>query len=251
MHDIFKAYRGFVNEDLLTEALEDLGLPQKIINYIRNSFDKSVSEKALTWYGTTLKKSGSLPFNAADLVKTIGYLEIALSADELDLDAMDMENLDLDELARQNKVFVNNYQQLVSEFREEPYYKRAKSAYKYLSRIKKWYDKNGYVLKTHGGGLLSTYNAIKQNSPNNRTEPITRIEAMMSVAERDLIISPLGNAVQGSYQPISALLTIDESYLGLLNAAETIWDAYNIAEKTVSKLEVDDQKIIKFNDGFY
>ena len=251
MHDIFKAYRGFVNEDLLTEALEDLGLPQKIINYIRNSFDKSVSEKALTWYGTTLKKSGSLPFNAADLVKTIGYLEIALSADELDLDAMDMENLDLDELARQNKVFVNNYQQLVSEFREEPYYKRAKSAYKYLSRIKKWYDKNGYVLKTHGGGLLDVYNAIKQNSPNNRTEPITRIEAMMSVAERDLITSPLGNAVQGSYQPISALLTIDESYLGLLNAAETIWDAYNIAEKTVSKLEVDNQKIIKFNDGFY
>ena len=74
MHDIFKAYRGFVNEELLTEALEDLGLPQMIINYIRNSFDESVSEKALTWYATNFKKSGSLNFNSAELVNHIGYL---------------------------------------------------------------------------------------------------------------------------------------------------------------------------------
>ena len=252
MHDIFKAYRGFVNEGLLTEALEDLGLPHRIVNYIRNSFDESVPEKALTWYGTTLKKDGTLPFNAADLVKTIGYLQRALSTDdELDLDAMDLEGLDLDELTRQNEVFVNNYQQLVSDFREGSSYKRAKSAYKYLNRIKKWYDKNGYVLKTYDGSLLELYNSLKQNSPNNRTEPITRLEAMTAMAERELLISPLIGAVQGTYQPISALLAIDDSYLGLLNAAESIWIAYRIAEETVSKLEVDKQKIIKFNDGFY
>ena len=56
MHDIFKAYRGFTNQGLLTEALEDLGLSDKIVNYIRNSFDDRVSEKALTWYGSLLKK---------------------------------------------------------------------------------------------------------------------------------------------------------------------------------------------------
>mgnify|MGYP003641068401 FL=1 len=82
MHDIFKAYRGFTNQGLLTEALEDLGLSDKIVNYIRNSFDDRVSEKALTWYGSLLKKDQNMPVNAADAIKTVRYLQKSLSEEE-------------------------------------------------------------------------------------------------------------------------------------------------------------------------
>ena len=253
MHDIFKAYRGFTNQGLLTEALEDLGLSDKIVNYIRNSFDDRVSEKALTWYGSLLKKDQNMPVNAADAIKTVRYLQKSLSEEELDLDDAEAKGLldDLDEYERQKDKYILYYQEAVNNFRAKPTYRNAKSVLKTLKSIRKAYAKKGYVFKTNDTKLLELYNAIKANSPNKRTEPVTRFDVMMAMAERDILLGPMISTVQGSYQPISSLLAVDDSYLGMLNAATTIWDANRLANEVYDKLERDELIEHKFDDGYY
>lgn len=240
MQDLFEAFRRYEAYEglpLLTEALEDIGLPPVVVTEIRKIF-VDVEPRALTWFGNLVMNDGlrgRRPFGTGDEAQHTGRRP------PLPRTMIDDYIPTWKQEAELQKFLEDVAPPLWNETlgKRRPTLKDARKYQKFLESIfTKLFPKYGFDPKTGQTGANSF---------------VIDRDHFLKRFNRVNIDGPLLEAVTEYGPPISALLQHDRTYLGLLSGAEplTLKTAADIAEHELEKRENPDQVVHTFDDGTY
>lgn len=224
---------SYLNEEILTEGLTDIGLPETIINLIREHMPDA-GEKAQTWFGHMWKKS---TFETAD--------------DGVVLFPETLRNRWIIRVAVPLR-------QAAELFQNESLSKEERDQYlEFLDQnMRMWSDGFfGKFKKSISKTIPNLLRKLAGDSPQVDGEPVDRsqiIQKLEALMNEELLVNPFVWLTRYDHtQNLIILLNQDPTNLEYVKKAGGLLEAGEIATKVIRELEDPAQIMKKYSDGYF